>query len=124
MAEHNELGKWGEDEAARFLQRKGFSILERDWRVGKRDLDIIALKEDGKLLVFVEVKTRRNDVYLQPEEAVNTTKMRNIAIAANAYVKQNMIDCEIRFDIISVIGMRPHVESIDWIEDACNPLLL
>lgn len=57
MAEHNELGKWGEDEAARFLQRKGFSILERDWRVGKRDLDIIALKEDGKLLVFVEVKT-------------------------------------------------------------------
>lgn len=63
MAEHNELGKWGEDEAARFLQRKGFSILERDWRVGKRDLDIIALKEDGKLLVFVEVKTRRNDVY-------------------------------------------------------------
>ena len=86
MAEHNELGKWGEDEAARFLQRKGFTILERDWRVGKRDLDIIALKEDGKLLVFVEVKTRRNDVYLQPEEAVNTTKMRNIAIAANAYV--------------------------------------
>lgn len=76
MAEHNELGKWGEDEAAHFLQRKGFSILERDWRVGKRDLDIIALKEDGKLLVFVEVKTRRNDVYLQPEEAVNTTKMR------------------------------------------------
>lgn len=74
MAEHNELGKWGEDEAARFLQRKGFTILERDWRVGKRDLDIIALKEDGKLLVFVEVKTRRNDVYLQPEEAVNTTK--------------------------------------------------
>lgn len=57
MAEHNELGKWGEDEAARFLQRKGFTILERDWRVGKRDLDIIALKEDGKLLVFVEVKT-------------------------------------------------------------------
>ena len=50
--------------------------------------------------------------------------MRNIAIAANAYVKQNMIDCEIRFDIISVIGMRPHVESIDWIEDAFNPLLL
>ena len=48
MAEHNELGKWGEDEAARFLQRKGFTILERDWRVGKRDLDIIALKEDGK----------------------------------------------------------------------------
>ena len=69
MAEHNELGKWGEDEAARFLQRKGFTILERDWREGKRDLDIIALTEDGKLLVFVEVKTRRNDVYLQPEEA-------------------------------------------------------
>ena len=96
--------------------------METNFRGKSGEIDIIAKQRD--FLVFVEVKTRRNDVYLQPEEAVNTTKMRNIAIAANAYVKQNMIDCEIRFDIISVIGMRPHVESIDWIEDAFNPLLL
>ena len=43
MAEHNDLGKWGEDLAADYLQRKGYMILERDWKSGHRDLDIIAL---------------------------------------------------------------------------------
>ena len=61
MAAHNELGRWGEELAARHLERQGFKILFRDWRCGHRDLDLIAQKEDEDLLVVVEVKTRRNE---------------------------------------------------------------
>ena len=58
MAAHNELGHWGEELAARHLERQGFKILFRDWRCGHRDLDLIAQKEDEDLLVIVEVKPR------------------------------------------------------------------
>ena len=124
MAEHNDLGKWGEDEAARFLERKGYDILERDWRLGKRDLDIIAWSDDHATLVIVEVKTRQNIDFQEPEEAVDTPKMRNLAVAANAYVKLMDIDAEIRFDIISVVGSKGKLLNIEHIVDAFNPLLI
>ena len=60
MAQHNDLGKWGEAFAADFLQKQGYIIRERDWQFGKRDIDIIALTADLTTLVFVEVKTRTN----------------------------------------------------------------
>ena len=60
MAAHNELGKWGEDLAAEYLEKKGYTIVERDWKSGRRDIDIIALDDD--VVVFVEVKTRRNSL--------------------------------------------------------------
>lgn len=124
MAEHNDLGKWGEDKAADFLERKGYVILERDWRMGKRDLDIIALSENQDTLVFVEVKTRQEAELQLPEEAVDVFKMRNLAIAANAYVKLMDIDMEVRFDIISIVGSKSHVQRIEQIVDAFNPLLI
>lgn len=124
MAEHNEFGKWGEDEAARFLERKGYSILERDWKWGKRDLDIIAVTEDRQTLVFVEVKTRSSEDLQEPEEAVDNAKMKNLAIAANAYVKAMNAMQDIRFDIVSIIGKRKCLERIEHIEDAFNPLLI
>ena len=124
MAEHNDLGKWGEDEAALYYEDKGYEILERDWKVGKRDIDLIALTEDKDTLVFVEVKTRQNNDLQDPEEAVDVKKMRNLAIAANAYVKLHGLDMDVRFDIISVIGKCSCVESIECFEDAFNPLLI
>ena len=124
MAEHNDLGKWGEDEAALYYEDKGYEILERDWKVGKRDIDLIALTEDKDTLVFVEVKTRQNNDLQEPEEAVDVEKMRNLAIAANAYVKLHGLDMDVRFDIISVIGKCSCVESIECFEDAFNPLLI
>ena len=124
MAEHNDLGKWGEDEAALYYEDRGYEILERDWKVGKRDIDLIALTEDKDTLVFVEVKTRQNDDLQEPEEAVDVKKMRNLAIAANAYVKLHGLDMDVRFDIISVIGKCSCVESIECFEDAFNPLLI
>ena len=67
MAAHNELGKWGEDLATAYLEQKGYTIVERDWKSGRRDIDIIA--RDGNIVVFVEVKTRKNSVFGAPEEA-------------------------------------------------------
>lgn len=124
MAEHNDLGKWGEDEAALYYEDRGYEILERDWKLGKRDIDLIALTEDKDMLVFVEVKTRQNADLQEPEEAVDVKKMRNLAIAANAYVKLHDLSMDVRFDIISVIGKPSGVESIECFEDAFNPLLI
>ena len=124
MAEHNELGKWGEDEAALYLEDEGYVIIDRDWKIGKRDLDILALSPDGKTLVVVEVKTRSGDEYQQPEEAVDGRKMRNLAIAANAYVKEHLVDKELRFDIISVVGVGHQVEHLEHLKDAFNPMLI
>ena len=102
MAAHNELGKWGEDLAADYLQRKGYTIIERDWKSGKRDLDIIA--QDGNVIVFVEVKTRRNRLFGEPEESVDYHKLQNLQQAISHYVKFKHIHQEIRFDIISIVG--------------------
>ena len=124
MAEHNELGKWGEDEAALYLEDEGYVIIDRDWKIGKRDLDILALSPDGKTLAVVEVKTRSGDDYQRPEEAVDGRKMRNLAIAANAYVKEHQVDKELRFDIIAVVGVGHQVKCLEHLKDAFNPMLI
>ena len=116
MAAHNELGSWGEQCAEEYLRRKGYVILERDWKSGHRDLDIIAL--DGAVLVFVEVKTRRNRMFTDPETAVDYRKIRNIKLAANHYIKYRRYDGDCRFDIVSVIGQNGQLEEIEHIEEA------
>ncbi len=116
MAAHNELGKWGEDHAEEFLRRKGYVILERDWHSGHRDIDIIAL--DGIELVFVEVKTRRNRMFSDPEAAVDFRKIRNLKLAANHYVKYRRMDYDVRFDIVTVVGLMDEEPEIDHIESA------
>lgn len=124
MAEHNDLGKWGEEVAACYLENHGYIIKDRDWRLGKRDLDIVAITETQDLLVIVEVKTRSEGLTIDPILAVDETKMRNLAIAANAYVKQMGIDADVRFDIITVVGMDSRHCDVIHTEDAFNPLLL
>ena len=119
MAQHNELGKWGEDLEARMLEDKGYRIIARDWRDGHKDLDIVAI-DDGWLVV-VEVKTRRNDVLLSPEQAVDRRKIKNITLAANRFVKSNLIDLPIRFDIIAITGTDGEHYKVDHIEDAFMP---
>ena len=115
MAEHNELGRWGEDVAANFLSEKGYTILERDWHSGHRDVDIIALKDN--MIIFVEVKTRRNRMFSDPETAVNWRKITSLRLSANHYVKYRRIDLDIRYDIITVVGTPGIVPEINHIED-------
>lgn len=124
MAAHNELGKWGEEMAAEYLQQKGYRIIERDWRSGNRDIDIIAQAPDLSTLVFVEVKTRKNEVVMRAADAVNPTKARNIALSANNYVKMCRVDALLRFDIITIVGTNAQNMKLEHIIDAFNPMQL
>lgn len=120
MAQHNILGQWGEEQAARYLERKGFRIVERNWRDGHRDLDLVAVDEDT--LVVVEVKTRRQGSLVEPELAVDRNKIRNVCRAANKYVKMKMVDLPIRFDIVAVTPTGAGTCDINHIEDAFLPI--
>ena len=124
MARHNELGKAGEDFAASYLEHAGYGIIERDWRQGSRDIDIVARTEDGTMVVFVEVKTRSSDAIVRPEDAVDARKIRNLGRAADAYVKERAIWDELRFDLINIVGTAPENFKLEHIIDAFNPLLV
>ena len=121
MAAHNELGRWGEQKAAEYLAAKGYRILHQDWRIGHRDLDIVAVTPDGHTLAVVEVKTRRGADMAEPEQSVDWRKIRSLTMAAGAYVKRYAIDLDIRFDIVSVVGMSDGSMRINHIESAFLP---
>ena len=123
MAAHNDLGKWGEEVAAEFLVEQGYTILERNWKDGHRDIDIIARTAD-ETIVFVEVKTRVTDTIAKPEDAITNNKIKSIGKAANTYVKAYQLWNELRFDVITIIGDRKENAQISHIADAFNPLLV
>ena len=116
MAAHNELGKWGEDLAVAYLQGKGYTIIERDWKSGRRDIDIIA-KDETDTIVFVEVKTRRNRLFGEPEEAIDYRKMQSLQQAINHYIKFRRLNGNVRFDIISIVGTIGTEPEINHIKD-------
>ena len=116
MAAHNELGQWGEDLAAAYLQGKGYQIVERDWKSGHRDIDIIARDEAG-IIVFVEVKTRRSRVFGEPEESIDFRKLQSLQQTINHYIKFHRISGEMRFDIISIVGTIGSEPEINHIKD-------
>lgn len=120
MAEHNDLGRLGEEIALKHLRDKGFTIRETNWRFGKDEIDIIAEKD--KYLVIVEVKTRRSAVFGEPEVFVNTNKQRFLIRATQAYIEKFNIDLEARFDIISII-LNNTTKRVHHIEDAFYPVL-
>ena len=108
MAQHNTLGKKGEDMACRFLQDKGYEIIERNWTWRKLELDIIARKDNYLV---------STDMYGEPENTITDKKIRRIINAADAYIKKNKIDLFVRFDIISITGQEGCFK-IKHIEDA------
>ena len=102
MAQHNDFGTQGEDIAIDFLRRKGYIILDRNWRSGHKEIDIVARKDDT--VVFVEVKARANTFYGKPEDAITRRKMHLLVLAADAYLRYNAIDLEVRFDVVAITG--------------------
>ena len=110
-----ELGKWGEAAAVQYLIDKGYAILERNYRKGHLEIDIIAYFEG--LIVVVEVKTRSSETFMRPEEAVNHKKRVDLMRIANQYVKSHRRTEEIRFDVISVVSNAQGTK-IDHIKDA------
>lgn len=109
MAEHNRFGIEAERRAALFLEDKNYTILKKNWRYLKAEIDIIAQDPDSQEIVIVEVKARNNPM-MDPELAVNKKKKRLLIFAANEYLISNNIDFETRFDIISV-----EVKDSEWI---------
>lgn len=100
MAEHNELGKKGEELAVEHLRENGYKILDRNWTFQKAEIDIIAEK-DG-ILAIIEVKTRSSTDFGLPQEFVKPKKIQLLVKAVNAYINDREIDFEVRFDIIAV----------------------
>ena len=122
MAAKREIGKAGEDAAAGYLQRKGYEILERNWRSGHLELDIIA--RHGRNLVVVEVKTRRADLNQLPQDTINATKMRRVVQAANSYARQlRDPNLTLRLDFILVTVEIDGRMSIYHAENALHPAL-
>jgi len=95
------LGKRGEQIAAKYLEDKGYSLLEKNYRRGNLEIDLIAM--DGDELVIVEVKSRSYDNFLLPEESVNHKKRLMIMRLTNEYVKSHNRNENVRFDIITIV---------------------
>lgn len=120
MAEHNDLGKLGEERAQAYLASQGYKIKHTNWVAGKLELDIVAEKDN--MLIIVEVKTRSTDTFEHPEEAINLRKIKNLVNAAHEYIFKFDWQGETRFDIISVIP-KGQTYRIDHIKDAFLPPL-
>ncbi len=115
MAAHNDLGKHGEQLAIDYLINKGFVIRETNWRFQKAEVDIIAQKED--VLAVVEVKTRSNSYFGDPQEFVNYEKIRLLTKTIDHYVIELDLDVEVRFDVIGIVKT-DFKTSIIHLEDA------
>jgi putative endonuclease len=115
MAEKNETGKQGEAEARRYLEEKGYRVLEANWRFHRFELDIVAT--NSQELVVVEVKTRSENYLARPETAVDKRKIRRIVAASDAYVRKFDVTLPVRFDVLCLIKKGPIFE-IEHIEDA------
>ena len=120
MAEHNELGKTGEQLAAEFLKQKGYTILAQGWRISYLELDIVATINN--LLVIVEVKTRSNIFHGHPDDTISVKKLRQLYEAADRFIEQKQIDLEVRYDLITIFKEGNHF-TIEHLEDAFYPFM-
>lgn len=117
MAQHNSLGRWGENVAAEYLTVRGYAIVRRNWRMGHLEIDIIATR--GARIIFVEVKTRSTGDY-DPVEAVDMRKRNRMIASADAYIRMYDIPYEVQYDIVTVIG-DPGNHTVEHIPDAFLP---
>jgi putative endonuclease len=101
MAQHNELGKKGEQLAVDFLLKNGYEIIERNYRFDKAEVDIIAQIKD--ILAIVEVKTRSTTDFGNPQDFVKPKQIQRLVKAVDEYVIVNSLDVEVRFDIIAIV---------------------
>lgn len=104
MAQHNDFGKQGEQLAADFLENKGFTILKRNYRFNRAEIDIIAFKDE--FLVAVEVKTRSSSYFGDPQDFVKPDQIRRLVMVINHFAEENSIAAEIRFDIVAIVQQK------------------
>lgn len=122
MALHNEIGALGEEATCKYLQERGYTIRERNWRLGNIEIDVIA--ENKQDIVFVEVKTRTTRFgAINPEQYVDEHKRRFMTVAGNAYVKHHNLTKNLRFDICGILWnmQTGSAEDIQYYENAFVP---
>ena len=111
------LGAWGEQQAVEYLRRQGMKILEQNFTTKVGEIDIIA--RDKKYLVFVEVKTRRSQLFGTPQEAVGPRKQRQIIRTAHWYLQNHPGGkYQPRFDVIAILCQSGKEVEITHIVDA------
>ncbi|MAQ75844.1 MAG: endonuclease [Aquimarina sp.] len=115
MAEHNELGKKGETLAIALLEEKGYTVLERNYRYQKAEVDIIATKDE--FIVAAEVKTRSTPDFGNPQDFVKPKQIQQLVKAMDHYITEHDIDLELRFDIVAIVENKLG-QRIEHIEDA------
>ena len=121
-SQHLITGQKGEQIAAELLEKKGFKIIQRNWKMGHLEMDIIAGNKTE--LVFAEVKTRTSTFRGRPEEAVDILKQRRMVAAANAYIKYYSEERKLRFDIIGILMNKlGEIVEITHLENAFQPKL-
>jgi len=113
---NRQVGKKGEEAALRFLKRKGYRILQKNYVCKMGEVDLIAKENDT--LVFIEVKTRTSTTFGPPQLAVNAAKQVQLSQAALCFLKENKLeDVRARFDVIAIL-LGPEGEKIELIQDA------
>lgn len=119
LLKEDTVGRWGEDTAFNYLVSHGIAIIERNWKMGHYEIDIVA--QDGKYIVFVEVKTRKSATD-DPVKAVNKAKRARMIASANVYMQQYDVPLEYRFDIVAITGDKDKF-TVEHIPDAFLPPL-
>lgn len=114
-----EIGRRGEEMAREFLLREGFTLLHRNWRSGRFELDLVAEKEG--VLHIVEVKTRAAGNPTTPEEAFTRAKFRALCQAAERYIEQFRVECEVQFDLIAIENTGAGGFTLRYIPAAMSP---
>jgi putative endonuclease len=111
------LGYKGEDLAVRYLRKKGFKVIERNYHCPWGEIDLIAREKD--ILVFVEIKARSSSEFGLPQEAVDRFKQKKLSQVARAYMAERHLDEDIaaRFDVVA-IHLTPSGPAIELIKDA------
>jgi putative endonuclease len=114
MNTNRKIGEKGESLAESYLIKNGYQVVERNWRSGHKEIDLICTFED--LYIFVEVKTRTNVRQGLPEESISESKIRSVTEAAQVYLREKQYK-DIRFDVVSIILKQGDVELLH-IKDA------
>lgn len=98
-----QIGRSFEKQAALFFEQNGYTILQRNWQAGHKEIDIIVRKDN--LIVFVEVKSAASGKFGHPAERIDQKKMANLTEAAQRYISENSIEgCDLRFDVVTFFG--------------------
>ncbi|MBB2892407.1 YraN family protein [Flexivirga oryzae] len=116
--DRRELGRLGEEEAARYLQLQGLTVIERNWRCREGEIDIVALDDVGDCLVVVEVKTRRSELFGRAVEAVTPVKARRLRVLAARWLADHPVGtASVRIDVIGVLAPPGAPLSIEHLRD-------